>query len=155
MIRFAEEVGAQWANEQLLVRFKLALSTEERIRVSYRFVRVKPIGAVPIQLPNNRTSVETLPYVFVVSNTGSVDITNVQLYSAVTFNGNTTRDRIPIVPITLRAGQSTEVAPAAAFDPRGLLGTIDISVTGIGVSTQPRVVGAAANASVSVTAAPA
>jgi uncharacterized repeat protein (TIGR01451 family) len=98
---------------------------------------------------------ETLNYAFTVTNTGNVPITNVQLYSSVTFNGNTSRDRIPIIPITVRPGQAVVVDPGAPFDPGGRIGVVDISVTGIGVSSQPRVVGAADNASIRVDPVPA
>ncbi len=154
--RFAEEVSRQWTTGRAVGEAQTGqlfggVNTGE-LQVQ---IRLKQTAGPPIALPNSITATETLNYAFTVTNTGNVPITNVQLYSSVTFNGNTSRDRIPIIPITVRPGQAVVVDPGAPFDPGGRIGVVDISVTGIGVSSQPRVVGAADNASIRVDPVPA
>ncbi len=91
---------------------------------------------------------------FRVTNNGAGAITDVQLYANVTFNEATTRAKLPATPFNLEAGRAQDVS-LPAFDPRGIEGVIEISITAIGVGAQPNVLAATDSASVTVINPPA
>jgi len=97
---------------------------------------------------------DVLLYSFVVVNTSESHITSIQLYTSLTFGGSSTQDKLPPVPFSLAPGETRVIRPPAGFGPVRDDGTINISVSVLGVGPLPNVIAAADTATIEVRTVP-
>lgn len=146
--RFTDEIANQWALGTLIA--------EEKLGGLFSGVNSGELSALITDDQERRLDGriiapdQPLSYFFLIRNTSTSTITNIQLYVNATFGDDSRPEKLPPTQFSLTPGENRLVEASAPLDPGGNEGLINISVSVLGVGPQPKVIAAADSAVIRV-----